>query len=223
MKPNLKAQSLLSETRLFAKQISGEPIQEIYGKTDGKNVGTYVEKKFKEYLKHKYNVEIGNSARGIDLPEINVDIKVTSKKKPQSSSPFKNAREQIFGLGHCLLIFVYIRVDDSKTGRSKLEIEKVFFVEKEKTSDKELTRKINDILTMKDGDTIKSLVVCINKKNKHLSEELILSIAEEFSTKEGIPEGVIGISNAPQWRLSFSNVVKQDEKTQGLKIIRPND
>ena len=39
------------------------------------------------------------SAKGIDLPsvEINTDIKVTSIKQPQSSCPFKDAKQKIFG------------------------------------------------------------------------------------------------------------------------------
>jgi type-2 restriction enzyme nspV len=45
-------------------------------------------------LSKKYDLEIGNSAKGIDLPgeNINTDIKVTSVKQPQSSCSFKSAR-----------------------------------------------------------------------------------------------------------------------------------
>ena len=49
------------------------------------------------------------------------------------------------------------------------------------------------------------------------------SIAEELSAKENISEGVIGISNAPQWRLSFSNVVKKNKKAKKVELIKPND
>lgn len=58
----------------------------------------------------------GNSASGIDLPGLGVDIKVTSIKQPQSSCPFKSATQKVYGLGYGLLVFVYeytsmIRVD----------------------------------------------------------------------------------------------------------------
>ncbi len=38
---------------------------ELYGVTDGKKVGTYVEHRFQDYLKTKYDVLVGNSAKGI--------------------------------------------------------------------------------------------------------------------------------------------------------------
>ena len=49
-----------------------------YGITDGKAVGTYLEQKFRLYLKQKYEFIDGNSASGIDFPGILVDVKVTS-------------------------------------------------------------------------------------------------------------------------------------------------
>ena len=39
------------------------------------------------------------------------DIKVTSITQPQSSCPFKNARQKIYGLGYNLLVFVYNKED----------------------------------------------------------------------------------------------------------------
>lgn len=54
-----------------------------------------------------YEYEQGNSASGIDLPGLGVDIKVTSIKQPQSSCPFKSASQKIFGLDYHLLVFVY--------------------------------------------------------------------------------------------------------------------
>jgi len=47
--------------------------------------------KFKRLLNEKYVCEIGSSAKGIDFPDLNVDMKVTSIKQPQSSSPFRSA------------------------------------------------------------------------------------------------------------------------------------
>ena len=67
---------------------------------DGKAVGTYLEHKFQEVLGASYTYEEGSSAKGIDFPELNVDMKVTSIKQPQSSSPFKAARQKVYGLGY---------------------------------------------------------------------------------------------------------------------------
>jgi len=44
-----------------------------------------------------------------------VDIKVTSIRQPQSSCPFKSARQKIYGLGYSLIVFVYDKKDDPAT------------------------------------------------------------------------------------------------------------
>jgi len=90
--------SLIREAATFAEveTIHDEPL--LYGVTDGKRVGTYLEHKFVAYLMVRYNLEAGNSAAGLDIPSLNVDIKVTSVRQPQSSSTFRSARQKIYGL-----------------------------------------------------------------------------------------------------------------------------
>ena len=102
MKPILTIDNLISAAKIFCETESLKNHVEIIGVTDGKAVGTYVEHKFQQFLKEKYTLEIGNSAKGIDLPtsDIQTDIKATSIARPQSSCPFKNARQKIFGLGY---------------------------------------------------------------------------------------------------------------------------
>jgi len=104
---DLNLQSLLNEAAIFAEREStyGEP--SLYGVTDGKAIGTYLEQKFRTYLTENYEFQLGNSASGIDFPELNVDIKTTSIRQPQSSCPFRSARQKIYGLGYGVLIFVY--------------------------------------------------------------------------------------------------------------------
>src|SRR4029079_10726058 len=93
---------LQTEANVFAQAESTFPEPALYGVSDGRAVGTYVEDSFKAYLETKYTVEVGNAASGIDLPGLDVDIKVTSIVQPQSSCPFKSARQKIFGLGYSL-------------------------------------------------------------------------------------------------------------------------
>lgn len=76
MKPNLTIDILLDEAREFAQAESIYPEPTLYGVTDGKAIGTYVEQKFKAYLAIKYTFVKGNSASGIDLPELGIDIKL---------------------------------------------------------------------------------------------------------------------------------------------------
>jgi len=95
--PILTVESLRAEAAIFSAAESRHPEPILYGVTDGKAVGTYLQQKFRLYLKGKYKFLQGNSARGIDFPGLLVDVKVTSIRQPQSSCPFKSARQKIFG------------------------------------------------------------------------------------------------------------------------------
>jgi len=97
MKPQLTASRLCKEARVFGRIESSHFEPALYGITDGKAVGTYFEHKFQEYLEARYDYVAGSSAKGIDFPELGVDMKVTSIKQPQSSCPFRTARQKIPG------------------------------------------------------------------------------------------------------------------------------
>lgn len=106
--PRLTSASLRREAQAFSGEESRHPEPSLFGVTDGKAVGTYLEHKFRAYLRgKKYEFEEGNSATGIDFPGLSVDMKVTSIRQPQSSCPFKSARQKIYGLGYSLIVFVY--------------------------------------------------------------------------------------------------------------------
>ena len=99
MKPKLTIEKLRAEAKLLCIAESKIKNTELFGITDGKAVGTHVEHKFQQQLKAKYSVTTGSSASGIDFPskDILTDIKVTSIKPPQSSCPYKDAKQKIFG------------------------------------------------------------------------------------------------------------------------------
>ena len=122
MNPKLSAKILCDEAGEFSRVVSKTSEPSLYGVTDGKAVGTHLERKFREHLSRKYDYEEGSSARGIDFPFISVDMKVTSIKQPQSSCPFKSARQKIYGLGYSLLIFVYEKTDDHESRSGTLNI-----------------------------------------------------------------------------------------------------
>ncbi len=109
MKQKLTIDILIKEAQAFCVEQSKFPHKELFGVTDGKAVGTLIEQKFQGYLNEKYEMTVGSSANGIDLPsdDILTDIKVTSIKQPQSSCPFRDAKQKIYGLGYNLLVFVY--------------------------------------------------------------------------------------------------------------------
>ena len=72
---NLTLKLLQKEAEIFCEKESKNNHADLIGITDGKAVGTYVEHKFQEYLKSKYEFTIGSSAKGIDLP-INILIQI---------------------------------------------------------------------------------------------------------------------------------------------------
>ncbi len=124
----LTVQLLQKEASSFAKAESKHAEPSLFGVTDGKAVGTYLEHKFQSVLQSRYEYARGSSAKGIDFPELAVDIKVMSIRQPQSSCPFKSARQKIYGLGYSLLVFVYDKRDDPATKTGKLNIQHTIFV-----------------------------------------------------------------------------------------------
>jgi hypothetical protein len=73
-------------------------------------------------LKERYKFIEGNSASGIDFPNLLVDMKVTSINQPQSSCPFKSARQKIYGLSSSLIVFVYDKIDNPASLTATLNI-----------------------------------------------------------------------------------------------------
>lgn len=101
MKTVLTIPDLISCAHEFCEAELGVLREELYGVSDGKAVGTLVEHLFKIHLTERYDLTIGNSANGLDLPSVNTDIKVTSIKQPQSSCPYKDSKQKIYGLVLC--------------------------------------------------------------------------------------------------------------------------
>ena len=218
MKPNLTISQMLDEAKSFAEieSIYAEP--SLFGVTDGKAVGTYIEHKFKAFLATKYEVAFSSSASGIDLPELNVDIKVTSIMQPQSSCPFKSARQKIFGLGYSLLIFVYSKTDDAVNRTANLNILHTIFVEKERTADYQTTTGLKQILA--NNGNADDLVSSMQNRNLPLDEIEAYQIAEELLTGKPIVEGYLTISNALQWRLQYGRVITEAGNVNGIWRVK---
>lgn len=195
---------------------SGHKEKSLYGVTDGKAVGTYLEHKFQEVLDRKYKYARGSSAKGIDFPNLGVDIKVTSMRQPQSSCPFKSAREKIYGLGYSLLVFVYDKKDDRKTRTATLDIKHVIFVESNQTGDFQTTTGILKILDNKGNAD--DLVAFMTERFLPVDEIQAQRLAEEILRKRPAV-GYLTISNALQWRLQYSRVIEQAGNVDGVHRI----
>lgn len=217
MRVNLTIKELVYEANVFAERESTYEEPELFGITDGKAVGTYVEQKFTKYLAERYDYEMGNSASGIDIPGLNVDIKVTSVRQPQSSCPFRSAAQKIYGLGYHLLIFVYEKFDDHLNKTARLDMRHVVFVEQSRTADYQTTRGLLSILDQ--GGNEDDIVAFILERNLPVDEIGAYRLAEQIMREPPI-EGLLTISNARQWRLQYSRVIQQAGAVDGVWRLR---
>lgn len=217
MKPTLTIEQLRAEAAQFAEIESTHNEPALYGVTDGKAVGTYLEHKFTVRLAENYSCQAGNSASGIDLPDLEVDIKATSIKQPQSSCPFKSATQKVYGLGYHLLIFVYDKYDDPDNKTGRLDMQHTIFVDKSRTADFQTTRGILDILD-RDGNK-DDIIAFLEERNLPVDEIGANQLANRIL--ESPPnQGYLTISNALQWRLQYGRAIQQAGNISGIIRVR---
>lgn len=212
MKSVLTLDSLIESAKLFCEIETGKNHSKLIGVTDGKAVGTYVEHRFQHFLQERYIVDIGNSAKGIDLPgnEIQTDIKVTSIIQPQSSCPFKNARQKIFGLGYNLLVLVYDKYD---TNGCKLDFKHCIFIDKNRTADFTITKRLREMVY--DGANKEDIIGFLQDKNVPGDDIVYNELASEILSR--LPEqGYLTISNALQWRLQYTRAITLNNRIEGI-------
>ncbi len=217
VKSELSVELLRVEAGKFAEIESGYASEEIYATTDGKAIGTYFEHKFQDYLSAKYTYERGSSARGIDFPGLGVDMKVTRSAQPQSSCPFKSARQKIYGLGYSLLIFVYEKEDDLEIQKGRMKILHTIFVDKVRTADYQTTTGLRKIVE-NDGN-IDDILAFFEERRLPVEEIAANALAMEVL---GNPPriGYLTISNALQWRLQYRRAIEQAGETEGIFRVR---
>lgn len=217
MESQLSLTSLRQEASAFSQMESSHSEPTIYGTTDGKAIGTYFEHKFQDYLSAKYSYEQGSSAKGIDFPDLQVDMKVTRITQPQSSCPYKSARQKVYGLGYSLLIFVYDKIDDAKTQTGRLNILHTISVDEHRTADFQTTTGILQIIE-NDGN-VDDLMAFMRDRNLPIDDIQALALAEEIL--QNSPEiGYLTISNALQWRLQYRRVIEKAGKVDGILRVR---
>lgn len=217
MKRDLDIQSLSSEAGRFTEMESSHSEPALFGVTDGKAIGTYVEHKFRAHLDERYLYEKGSSASGIDFPGLNVDMKVTRVTQPQSSCPFKSARQKIYGLGYSLLVFVYEKTDDAATQTGKLDFLHTVFVDESRTADYQTTTGILGIIE-NDGNS-DDLMAFMQERSLPVDDIQALQLAQELLANP--PKvGYLTISNALQWRLQFQRILNQAGQVEGIQRIR---
>ena len=199
----LNIEALCREAQAFSAVESIHPEPSLFGITDGKAIGTYLEHKFQAYLTTKgYDYQVGNAANGLDFPGLDVDIKVTSIKQPQSSCPFRSIRQKVFGLGYALLVFMYDKRDDHISQSAILRLTDTIFVEAARTADFQMTRGLRLILDA-DGNE-DDLMAFMAERSLTTDEHELRTLAMEVLNRRPA-QGYLTISPALQWRLQ-SNV-----------------
>ena len=216
MSSSLDLDGLKDAAAEFAESLRDAPIPELFGTTDGKALGTWIEARFNEFLAERYAYRPGNAARGIDFPELGVDLKATFIKQPQSSCPFRDASQKIFGLGYDLLVFVYEKTDAHKTRSAAIEVHHALFIDRSRTGDYQTTRGILEILAR--GANIDDLVAFMEDRNLPLDEIGRMALAERVLDAPPTP-GYITISNALQWRLQYGHAITHAGDVDGVQDL----
>lgn len=212
----LTVKSLKAEAKAFGKAETAHHEPSLYGVTDGKAVGTYFEHKFQEYLHAEHDYVEGSSAKGIDFPELGVDMKVTSIKQPQSSCPFKTARQKVYGLGYSLLVFVYEKTDNARKRTGNLNVLHTVFVDANRTADFQTTSGLRRIVE-NSGNT-DDVIAFLHERFLPVDDIQAQTLAEEIVTTP--PDlGYLTISNALQWRLQYRRVIEQAGQVKGVQRI----
>jgi len=205
MAPNKK---FFDAIRRFSEQFSSESHNELRGITDGKAVGTYIEHACQNFLIKNKIVKpenIGSSAKGIDLPNLNIDIKVTSIKQPQSSSPFKSYKQKIEGLGYDLILFVYQKTDTAKECRIPLIA--VRYIPARRTADFQTTTGILSILER--SGNAEDIFAFLIERMIPVDEISLMEYSEHLLENPPL-QGYLTISNALQWRLQYKRVITNE-------------
>lgn len=213
----LTIEALCQEAQKFSEVESTYPEPSLFGTTDGKAIGTYLEHKFRAYLTAAgYDYEAGNTANGLDFPGLEVDLKVTSIKQPQSSCPFRSIRQKVFGLGYSLLVFVYEKTDDHESRSAILRMTDTIFVDASRTADFQMTRGLLKLLDEEANED--DLMAFMAERSLTTDERELQMLAAEVMSKR--PEqGYLTISPALQWRLQYKRVIDQAGTVDGVRSV----
>lgn len=167
-KPLLDLETIKREAKKYFNSTSRHPIEELYGINDGKAIGTYIEQDFRKHIRKFYEFQVGSSASGIDFPSLGLDLKVTSISQPQSSCPYRDAAQKVYGLGYHLLVFVYEKTDDNSLKAARMTFLYGIFIESSVTADFLTTKGLNDILSR--GANENDIVAFLEERNLPLDE-----------------------------------------------------
>lgn len=213
MKQQLTLEQLCREAAVFARAEATHLEPTLYGVDNGKTIGTYLEHKFRDFLRDNYTYDEGSSAEGMDFPGLGVDMKVTRQSQPQSSCPFRSARQKIFGLGYSLLVSVYEKSDDDAARTATLEILHAIYIAQHRTGDYTLTRILREYHEHEANE--EDFVAVLRDRNLPVDEIGAREIAEQL-IEQPPEQGYVTVSNALQWRLQYGRAISVAGTVEGV-------
>ena len=142
---------------------------------------------------------------------------MTSIRQPQSSCPFKSARQKIYGLGYSLLVLVYDKHDDEATRTARLDIQHTIFVEKQRTADYQTTSGLLRLLENRANHD--DVLAFFQERLLPVDKIEAGNLADEV-LRAPPPLGYLTISNALQWRLQYSRVIVQAGAVGGILRLK---
>lgn len=183
--------------------------------SSSKKIGTYFEKELRDWFGNETDIDSdGSVAQEEDIPELNLDVKATSKTQPQSSIPMRAPIERIRGMNYDILVFIY---DMDKSGDERsVEIEHCSYIPRERTSDHRKSKEARELIEEYENNDISWSELKTNIKEltgvSHLeSVEVVTDEQLEELIKNPPKEGAITVSAAAQWRPQYRQVTKDDE------------
>ncbi|OGO81619.1 MAG: restriction endonuclease [Chloroflexi bacterium RIFOXYD12_FULL_57_15] len=210
---------------VFASALYGEttqskaPEKSLFGVTDGKAVGTYLEHKFRDYLKSRYAFEEGSLDSDIAFSGLLIDIKAINITQPHSFCPFKSVRQKVYGLGYSIILLVYDKIDDDKKETAKFNIWHTLFIEAAKTADYQMTRNLRQIL---ENEGNRDDILAFLEDMKFPIEDVgIINLADEIISKPPA-QGYSSTSTALQWQLRYSHAIQRAELRKSVLGLTEN-
>lgn len=109
-------------------------------RTDGKSLGTCIEKLLKAEISRSIGIKLtGSAAAGVDIPELSLNTKATSDRQPQSSEPFHSPYERVLGPEYDILACIYNGIEFQKSQRNTpIQIMAAMYYEHTEVADQQL-------------------------------------------------------------------------------------
>mgnify|MGYP000520353552 CR=1 FL=1 len=133
-------------------------------------------------------------------------------RQPQSSSPFRDASQKIYGLGYSLLVIGYDKSDNADLQSTIPDIKHVIYIAADRTADYQTTFGLLEILR-RNGNT-EDIEAFLEERNLPLDDVGRQQLALRIMSQPP-PLGYLTISNALQWRLQYARVIT----TSSLKTV----